>query len=109
MRIHLRFIMTKVINKKTSCFFAFSRCIQHSCLLFHGTEEVSNDGQDPCKEEDCNDINGSYSRTCKGDYVRPFQQCKDVKANLTKTNFSLNCACKGRYTGDSHEKKLISS
>ena len=98
--------MTKVINKKH---LAFSRYVQHSCLLFHGTEEVSNDGQDLYKEEDSNDINGSYNRTCKGDYVWLFQQCKDVKANLTKSNFSLNCTGKGKYTRDSHEKKLISS
>ena len=98
--------MTKVINKKHH---AFSRYVQHSRLLFHGTEEVSNDGQDPYKEEDCYDINGSYNRSCKADYVWPFQQCKDMKVNLTKNNFSLNCTGKGKYARDSHEKKLISS
>ena len=43
-RIHLRFIMTKVINRKH---LPFSRRLQHSCFLFHGTEEVIDDAQDP--------------------------------------------------------------
>ena len=37
---------------------------------------------------DCINTYGSYNRTCKGDYVGPFQPCKDVNANLTKTNIS---------------------
>ena len=44
-RIHLRFIMTKVVNRKKH--LAFSRRLQHSCFLFHGTEEVIDDAQDP--------------------------------------------------------------
>ena len=47
-RIHLRFIMTKVINRKRGKGDKhFSRCLQHSCFLFHGTEEVIDDAQDP--------------------------------------------------------------
>ena len=67
---------------------AFSRRPQHSCFLFHGTEEVIDDAQDPFEKVDCINTYGSYNRTCKGDYVRPFQPCKDVNANLTKTNIS---------------------
>ena len=36
-RIHLRFIMTKVINQS----------LQHSRFLFHGIEEVIDDAKDP--------------------------------------------------------------
>ncbi|CAH3164157.1 unnamed protein product [Pocillopora meandrina] len=54
-------------------------------------EEVRNDGQDPNKEVDCINTNGSYNRTCKGDYVRPFQPCRDMNASLARTNTSRNC------------------
>ena len=54
-RIHLRFIMTKVINRKTSCF------------LFHSTEEVIDDAQDPFEKVDSINTYGSYNRTFKGD------------------------------------------
>ena len=39
--------MTKVINRKKCCFLTLFR---YSCFLFHGTEKVSNDGQDPYEE-----------------------------------------------------------
>ena len=34
---------------------------------------------------ECINTYGCYNRTCKCDYVRPFQPCKNVNANLTKT------------------------
>ena len=46
-------------------------------------EEVIDDAQDPFEKVDCINTYGSYNRTCKGDYVRTFQPCKDVNANLT--------------------------
>ena len=102
--IHVRFIMTMAIIRKTSYFFSLS-----SIFLFsHGTEEVRNDGQDPNKEVDCINTNGSYNRTCKGDYVRPFQPCRDMNASLARTNTSRNCTGKKRYLGDGHERKLQS-
>ncbi|PFX15590.1 uromodulin-like [Stylophora pistillata] len=56
------------------------------------TEEVSKAGQDIDEDEDdCNNTNGSHNRTCKGEYVRPFQPCKDVNASFAKSNASLNC------------------
>ena len=51
--------------------------LQHSCFLIHGTKEVIDDAQDPFEKVDCINTYGSYNRTCKGDYVRPFQPCKD--------------------------------
>ena len=101
-RIHLRFIMTKVINRKH---LPFSRRLQHSCFLFHGTEEVIDDAQDPFEKVDCINTYGSYNRTCKGDYVRPFQPCKDVNANLTKTNISPLTAQVSRDTQETVVKR----
>ena len=98
--------MTKAIIRKTSYFFSLSSIFLF--FLFHGTEEVRNDGQDPNKEVDCINTNGSYNRTCKGDYVRPFQPCRDMNASLARTNTSRNCTGKERYLGDGHERKLQS-
>ena len=107
-RIHLRFIMTKVINRKRGKGDKhFSRRLQHSCFLFHGTEEVIDDAQDPFEKVDCINTYGSYNRTCKGDYVRPFQPCKDVNVNLTKTNISPLTAQVSRDTQETVIKRNL--
>ena len=54
---------------------------------------------------DCINTYGSYNRTCKGDYVRPFQPCKDVNANLTKTNISPLTAQVSRDTQETVVKR----
>ena len=54
---------------------------------------------------DCINTYGSYSRTCKGDYVRPFQPCKEVNANLTKTNISPLTAQVSRDTQEAVVKR----
>ena len=72
-RIHLRFIMTKVITEKH---LAFSRRLQHSCFLFHGTEEVIDDAQDPFEKVDCLNTYGSYNRTCKVTMLDPFNPAR---------------------------------
>ena len=54
---------------------------------------------------DCVNTYGSYNRTCKGDYVRPFQPCKDVNANLTKTNISPLTAQVSRDTQETVVKR----
>ena len=104
-RIHLRFIMTKVVNRKKH--LAFSRRLQHSCFLFHGTEEVIviDDAQDPFEKVDCINTYGSYNRTCKGDYVRPLQPYKEVNANLTKTIISPLTAQVSRDTQETVVKR----
>ena len=84
---------------------AFSRRLQHSCFLFHGTEEVIDDAQDPFEKVDCINTYGSYNRTFKGDYVRPFQPYKDVNANLTKTNISPLTAQVSRDTQETVVKR----
>ena len=84
---------------------AFSRCFQYSCFLFHGTEEVIDDAQDPFEKVDCINTYGSYNRTCKGNYVRPFQPYKDVNANLTKTNISPLTAQVSRDTQETVVKR----
>ena len=86
-RIHLRFIMTKVINRKH---LAFSRRLQHSCFLFHGTEEVIYDAQDP------------FEKWTVLTLMRP---CKDVNANLTKTNISPLTAQVSRDTQETVVKR----
>ena len=105
-RIHLRFIMTKVINRKTSCFFSSSSTFMFSLSWYRRSHRWCSRS---IWKMDCINTYGSYNRTCKGDYVRPFQPCKDVNVNLTKTKYlPLNCSGKQRYTGDSHKKKLLS-
>ena len=51
---------------------------------------------------------GSYNRTCKGDYARPFQPCKDVNANWTKTNISPLTAQVSRNTQETVVKRNFS-
>ena len=48
---------------------------------------------------------GSYNRTCKGNYVRPLQPYKDVNANLTKTNISPLTAQVSRDTQETVVKR----
>ena len=56
---------------------------------------------------DCINTYGSYNRTCKGDYVRPFQPCKDVNVNLTKTNISPLTAQVSRDTQETVIKRNL--
>ena len=101
-RIHLRFMMTKVINRKTSCFFSWSSIFMFSLSWYRRSHWWC---QDPFEKVDCINTYGSYNRTCKGDYVRPFQPCKDVNANLTKTNISPLTAQVSRDTQETVMKR----
>ena len=55
---------------------AFSRCFQYSCFLFHGTEKVSNDGQDPYEEVEWINTNALTIVLVRVTMLDPFNHTK---------------------------------
>ena len=91
-------LMTKVINRETPYFFSSSSTFMFYLSWYRRSHWWF-------EKVDCINTYGSYSRTCKGDYVRPFQPCKDVNANLTKTNISPLTAQISRDTQETVVKR----
>ena len=88
--------------KKTSCFFSSSSTFMFSLSWYRRSYRWCSRS---IWKVDCINTYGSYNRTCKGDYVRPFQPCKDVNANLTKTNISPLTAQVSRDTQETVVKR----